>query len=253
MTYRMTRIGCASALMCGVLGAHASGQAITIEARPSASEYAVDDPIMIDVIASWDDAQIGTLPGVDSALSAIDVRLFISSDLAVENVFFDPMLQADGAWWETDPEGVFLFGSQLPPLLDSIISVENPITIATVQCTAVSVPTFVDLALQGGNMAATVDIYTDLLGFSTFSLSVEDPGVETIGASIFVGGGPCCDEPCNGADLAEPYEELDFSDVIAFLSALQAGEDEADLAAPFGVFDFSDVIAFLELFASGCP
>ncbi len=58
---------------------------------------------------------------------------------------------------------------------------------------------------------------------------------------------------CNDADLGEPFGTLDFSDVIAFLSAFGAGEPEADLAAPFGTLDFSDVLAFLTAFGAGCP
>ncbi|MEZ6242689.1 MAG: S8 family serine peptidase [Phycisphaerales bacterium] len=60
-------------------------------------------------------------------------------------------------------------------------------------------------------------------------------------------------QPCNGADLAEPYEQLDFSDVTAFLVAFGSMQPEADLAAPFGQWDFSDVTAFLVLFGGGCP
>ncbi len=55
------------------------------------------------------------------------------------------------------------------------------------------------------------------------------------------------------ADLAEPVGVLDFSDVIAFLTAFAGGEPAADLAAPTGVFDFSDIIAFLSAFGAGCP
>jgi len=55
------------------------------------------------------------------------------------------------------------------------------------------------------------------------------------------------------ADLAEPFGVLNFSDVVAFLTAFGAGEPEADLAAPFGTFDFSDVTAFLTAFGAGCP
>ncbi len=58
---------------------------------------------------------------------------------------------------------------------------------------------------------------------------------------------------CNDADLAEPFGQLDFSDVIAFLTAFGSMSPEADLAAPIGQFDFSDVIAFLTAFGSGCP
>ncbi len=55
------------------------------------------------------------------------------------------------------------------------------------------------------------------------------------------------------ADLAEPFGTLDFSDVVAFLTAFGAGTPEADLADPIGVFDFSDVVAFLSAFGAGCP
>ncbi|MEZ6244278.1 MAG: GC-type dockerin domain-anchored protein [Phycisphaerales bacterium] len=58
---------------------------------------------------------------------------------------------------------------------------------------------------------------------------------------------------CNGADLAEPFGQLDFSDVVAFLVAFGNMEAAADLAEPFGQWDFSDVVTFLTEFGSGCP
>ncbi|MEZ6241723.1 MAG: SdrD B-like domain-containing protein [Phycisphaerales bacterium] len=58
--------------------------------------------------------------------------------------------------------------------------------------------------------------------------------------------------PCP-PDLAEPYGQLDFSDVIAFLAAFAAMQPAADLAPPFGVWDFSDVVQFLTYFGQGCP
>ncbi len=58
---------------------------------------------------------------------------------------------------------------------------------------------------------------------------------------------------CNDADLAAPFGQLDFSDIIAFLTAFSNMEDEADLAAPIGQWDFSDVVAFLTAFSAGCP
>ena len=57
---------------------------------------------------------------------------------------------------------------------------------------------------------------------------------------------------CNDSDLAPPLGVLDFSDVLAFLTAFGAGDPSADLAAPVGVFDFSDVLAFLTAFGAGC-
>ncbi len=58
---------------------------------------------------------------------------------------------------------------------------------------------------------------------------------------------------CGAADLAEPLGVLDFSDVLAFLTAFGTMDPAADLAAPTGVFDFSDVLAFLTAFGAGCP
>ncbi|MEZ6242433.1 MAG: GC-type dockerin domain-anchored protein [Phycisphaerales bacterium] len=58
--------------------------------------------------------------------------------------------------------------------------------------------------------------------------------------------------PCP-ADLAEPFGQLDFSDVFAFLIAFGAMDPTADLAPPLDVYDFSDVFAFLVAFAADCP
>ncbi|MFI4897775.1 MAG: GC-type dockerin domain-anchored protein, partial [Phycisphaerales bacterium JB059] len=58
--------------------------------------------------------------------------------------------------------------------------------------------------------------------------------------------------PACPADIAEPFNVLDFTDVIAFLGAFGAAEPEADLAPPFTVFDFSDILEFLAFFADGC-
>ena len=55
------------------------------------------------------------------------------------------------------------------------------------------------------------------------------------------------------ADMAAPFNVLDFTDVIAFNTAYGAMDPAADLAAPYGTFDFTDVIAFNEAYANGCP
>ncbi|MEZ6243272.1 MAG: GC-type dockerin domain-anchored protein [Phycisphaerales bacterium] len=60
-------------------------------------------------------------------------------------------------------------------------------------------------------------------------------------------------QPDCAADLAEPLGTLDFSDVLAFLTAFGSMGAAADLAAPFGTYDFSDVLAFLTAFGAGCP
>jgi YVTN family beta-propeller protein len=58
---------------------------------------------------------------------------------------------------------------------------------------------------------------------------------------------------CNPADLAEPFGQLTFGDVGAFLTAFNANDPAADLAAPFGQFTFGDVGAFITAFDVGCP
>lgn len=58
---------------------------------------------------------------------------------------------------------------------------------------------------------------------------------------------------CNEADLAEAFGTLDFTDVLAFITAFGANDPIADLAAPFGTLDFTDILAFLGAFGAGCP
>ncbi len=96
----------------------------------------------------------------------------------------------------------------------------------------------------------------DLLGGARF---VDDPAtidagsgtapLIDMGASEYFVAAP----GCNAADLAEPYGSLDFSDVIAFLTAFGTMGADADIAEPFGQWDFSDVIGFLGAFGGGCP
>ncbi len=62
-----------------------------------------------------------------------------------------------------------------------------------------------------------------------------------------------CVGPCSPADLDLPFNQLDFSDVTAFLIAFGAEAPEADLALPEMQWDFSDIVAFLTIFGEGCP
>jgi len=55
------------------------------------------------------------------------------------------------------------------------------------------------------------------------------------------------------ADLAEPFGELNFFDVVAFIAAFNAMDPAADLAEPFGAFNFFDVAEYIGLFNAGCP
>ena len=55
------------------------------------------------------------------------------------------------------------------------------------------------------------------------------------------------------ADFADPFGELDFFDVSAFLDLFANQDPRADLSGPDGAFDFFDVSAFLDSFGAGCP
>ena len=99
---------------------------------------------------------------------------------------------------------------------------------------------FVSNQVLGGLPAVDNLGEVSLIDFSTID------GTQYVNLSAVPGG-------CNEADLAEPFGTLDFSDVIAFLTAFGSMDPSADLAAPFGTFDFSDVIAFLGAFGGGCP
>ncbi len=67
--------------------------------------------------------------------------------------------------------------------------------------------------------------------------------------NLFTIAGP---SGCSDADFAEPYGELDFFDVSAFLTAFQAQDPIADFDHN-GEFDFFDVSIFLGIFSIGCP
>ncbi len=111
--------------------------------------------------------------------------------------------------------------------------------------------------------SATVCLFADLVGGRSETVYLANMYFADdmlSDAEIIALGGPSADGivltgpiACNDADLAEPFGALDFTDVIAFLSAFGSMDPAADLAAPIGVFDFSDVLAFLTAFGSGCP
>ena len=58
--------------------------------------------------------------------------------------------------------------------------------------------------------------------------------------------------PCNPADVAEPFGQLNFFDVSEFIAIFSAGDSAADINAD-GQFNFFDISAFISLFSSGCP
>lgn len=63
---------------------------------------------------------------------------------------------------------------------------------------------------------------------------------------------PVVDQPCI-ADLAEPFGELNFFDVSAYIALYNAQDPSSDLAEPIGAFNFFDVAAFISEYNAGCP
>ncbi len=104
-------------------------------------------------------------------------------------------------------------------------------------------------ALVAGTRPGAQEL-ADLDGNGSIDLAVTNRDSDSTTIWFTEGAAP---QPCSGADLAEPFGSLDFSDVTAFLTAFGAMDPAADLAEPVGQFDFSDVVAFLGLFGAGCP
>ncbi len=96
--------------------------------------------------------------------------------------------------------------------------------------------------------------------YSSKRLLITDPGID-MRPRMFEVTDPTLMEielltdqgPCSAADLAEPFGQLTFADISAFLGAFTSGTAAADLAEPFGQLTFADISAFLASFAGGCP
>lgn len=58
--------------------------------------------------------------------------------------------------------------------------------------------------------------------------------------------------PCSSADFAEPFGQLNFLDVSAYLDAFSMADPSADLNAD-GNLNFLDISAFLATYSLGCP
>jgi subtilisin family serine protease len=57
---------------------------------------------------------------------------------------------------------------------------------------------------------------------------------------------------CSPADFIEPFGDLNFFDISAFLSAFNEGDPSADLTND-GAINFFDISEFLAIFGQGCP
>ena len=57
---------------------------------------------------------------------------------------------------------------------------------------------------------------------------------------------------CNDADIAEPFNILDLSDIAAFVSAFTTQMADADIDGN-GIYDLTDISLFIASFTAGCP
>ncbi len=245
----MTRAICGLAV-AGV-GVHASAQAVSLELVADSTAYAVGDPISIGVYAAWDDSEVGALPGVMTALADFNFRVETESGISPVGVSFHPML--NGSVDVMDATGVEISGFQLPPFFMLPLDHSNPVLIGTIACESFGGPLLNEIHFEV-TTTPSVSVFFDSTGFTTFQGTIGQNAVATYSVEVLIGGGPCCEEdPCNAADLADPYGQLNFDDVVVFLGAFSGGLPEADLASPFGSHDFSDIAAFLTLFGQGCP
>ncbi|MEZ6241934.1 MAG: M12 family metallo-peptidase [Phycisphaerales bacterium] len=103
-----------------------------------------------------------------------------------------------------------------------------------------------DCPSTGYVMSPMIDPFSPATSFSPCS-------IDEVNAYLASSGGCLAPDPCSSADMALPYAQLDFSDVVQFLTDFSEMNFTADLAAPFGQFDFSDVTTFLAAFGAGCP
>jgi hypothetical protein len=55
------------------------------------------------------------------------------------------------------------------------------------------------------------------------------------------------------ADLAEPFGEVNFFDLLAYIRLYNEGDPAADLALPAGILNFFDLTTFIAAYNAGCP
>jgi hypothetical protein len=81
--------------------------------------------------------------------------------------------------------------------------------------------------------------------------TVVEAGVDAVSVS-----GLSCEDPvnnpCNAADLAEPFDVLDLADVNAFITGFTQQTDAGDVDNN-GIWDLGDINAFVLAFTAGCP
>jgi hypothetical protein len=171
--------------------------------------------------ASYDQQRLGVLPGTP-AINGWGVALGVTDDgsmiVGANYYSFSPGGTADGIIWTADTGLVKADDF----VADLGLDIADEIRIRSVQ------------AISADGSTILVD------GQSPVTFELRSAIIRIV-------------PNCNAADLAEPFGQLTFGDISAFLDAFNASDPAADLAPPFGVFTFGDISAFLAAFDAGCP
>ncbi len=147
----------------------------------------------------------------------------------------------------------FTVQNMTPDVVEHVFIVPDPAGTFTISPEYVDLPTLLPNAVSG---PIKIDMGTLTPGQDyCVRVSIHTQDLEECCSQVYCFTAPSSAGGWDGcpADLAEPFGQLDFSDVIAFLTAFASMDPRVDCAAPFGQFDFSDVVEFLTLFAEGCP
>tara|TARA_R110000782_G_scaffold57258_13_gene119685 strand:- start:8871 stop:11927 length:3057 start_codon:yes stop_codon:yes gene_type:complete len=120
-------------------------------------------------------------------------------------------------------------------------------------------------AAMGSQLPVGLDVSLLLLDLGSvmplegnLSVSIERPGTGQGGAFdspevLGVGVMGVSPRPCSVGDVAQPFDQLNFFDVAAFVSLFSAGDPAADLADPIGELNFFDLARYLDYYQAGCP
>jgi hypothetical protein len=110
--------------------------------------------------------------------------------------------------------------------------------------------------ITNGGIVMTADIVYDINGDGEYNdpSGTGDPlsPDQSYQALLYIGYYADGPQPCNAADLAEPFGILDLSDINAFVAGFLGMDPIADIDNS-GIFDLADINAFVAAFTAGCP
>ncbi|MGV6813735.1 MAG: S8 family serine peptidase [Phycisphaerales bacterium] len=200
----------------------------------------LDDGFESGVLSAvrWDDVQ-GASVVFDSGTYAVemtDADVIESRDIPLDQFGIVPAYIRFDAWSD---------GSVLPSdqLLVEVFNISNQ---------WVPAGTVLGSDLGSGSSLIELDVPVTAIAIPNMRVRL----TSTTAGSIFVDnmyvGVDELVAGCNAADLAEPFGELNFFDVSAFLAAFSSSSPDADLNGD-GAFNFFDISQYLSTFNAGCP